>query len=57
MRKIKKLFKRLKLYFRFKKEGLSKDLRYTEYVLYGVMGFEEYQKYFDKKVMKGGENL
>lgn len=54
MRKIKKLFKRLKLYFRFKKEGLSKDLRYTEYVLYGVMGFEEYQKYFDKKVMKGG---
>ena len=55
MRKIKKLFKRLKLYFILKKKGLSKDLRYTEYVLYGVMGFEEYQKYFDKKVMKGGE--
>lgn len=55
MRKIKNLFKRLKLYFIFKKERLSKDLRYTEYVLYGVMGFEEYQKYFDKKVMKGGE--
>ena len=53
MRKIKSYLKRLKLYFRFKKEGLSKDLRYTEYVLYGVMSFEEYQKYFDKKVMKG----
>lgn len=55
MRKLLKRLKRLKLYFRFKKEGLSKDLRYTEYVLYGVMGFEEYQKYFDKKVKKGGE--
>lgn len=55
MRKIKKLFKRLKLYFRFKKRDYQKDLRYTEYVLYGVMDFEEYQKYFDKKVMKGGE--
>lgn len=55
MRKIKNLFRIIKLYFRFKKEGLTKDLRYTEYVLYGVMGFEKYQKYFDKKVMKGDE--
>lgn len=53
MKKLKKLFKKLKLYIEFKKQGLNKDFRYTQYVLYGVMGFEEYEKYFDKKVMKG----
>ena len=55
MGKLKKLFRRYKLYRKLKKQGLDKDLRYTQYVLYGVMGFEEYEKYFDKKVMKGGE--
>lgn len=55
MRKIKLLLKRFKLYKELKKQGYSKDLRYTQYVLYGVMGFEEYEKYFDKKIMKGGE--
>lgn len=56
MNKIKKLFKKIKLYFEFKKQGLNKDFRYTQYVLYGVMSYEEYEKYFDKKVMKGEKN-
>ena len=55
MKKIKKLIKRLKLYFEFKKQGLNKDFRYTQYVLYGVMDFDEYEKYFDNKVRKGVE--
>lgn len=55
MKKIKKLIKRLKLYFEFKKQGLNKDFRYTQYVLYGVMDFDEYEKYFDNKVRKGGD--
>lgn len=55
MRKIKLLLRRFKLYREFKKKGYSKDLRYTQYVLYGVMGFDEYEKYFDNKIMKGGK--
>lgn len=54
--KIKIKLRRLKLYFKLRKEGFrKKDLRYYQYVIYGVMSFEEYEKYLDKKIMKEGK--
>lgn len=56
MKRIKVLLRRIKLYFRLIKEGYNtKELRYYQYVLYGNMGFDEYEKFMDKKARK--ENI
>jgi hypothetical protein len=56
VKRIKVLLRRIKLYFRLIKEGYNtKELRYYQYVLYGNMGFDEYEKFMDKKARK--ENI
>ena len=50
--------KRLKLLLEFiklKHQGYNKEERYFEYAIKGLINFEQYEKFFDKKVMKGGE--
>ena len=50
MKRIKLLLEFIKL----KYQGYSKEERYFKYVIKGLINFEQYEKFFDKKVMKGG---
>ena len=52
MRKIKILIE----YFKLKHKGYTKENRMLVYAMKRYITFEEYEKYFDKKVMKGGAN-
>ena len=50
--------KRLKLlleYIKLKHNGYTKENRMLVYAMKQYITFDEYEKYFDKKVMKGGE--
>lgn len=50
--------KKLKLlleYIKLKHKGYTKEERYFMYAIKGLITFEEYEKYFDNKIMKGGE--
>lgn len=50
--------KRIKLliaYIKLKRKGYSKDDRYFNYAINGLITFEQYDKYIDNKIMKGGE--
>lgn len=50
--------KRIKLlisYIKLKRKGYDKEDRYFKYAIDGLITFEEYEKYFDNKIMKGGE--
>ena len=51
MRKIKILIE----YFKLKHKGYTKEDRMLVYAMKQYITFEEYEKYFDKKVMKGDE--
>lgn len=51
MRKLK-LFKE---YIILKHKGFSKCDRMLRYAMKGLITFEEFNNYYDKKVMKGGE--
>lgn len=51
MRKLKILIEYVKL----KNKGYTKENRMLVYAMKKYITFEEYEKYFDKKVMKGGE--
>ena len=51
MKKIKLIIEFIKL----KHQGYNKEEIYFIYANKGLITFEEYEKYFDKKVMKGGE--
>lgn len=51
MKKIKLIIEFIKL----KHQGYNKEERYFIYANKGLITFEEYEKYFDNKIMKGGE--
>ena len=51
MKRIKLLLEFIKL----KYQGYNKEERYFKYAIKRLITFEEYEKFFDKKVMKGGE--
>ena len=48
MRKLKRIF----IYVKMKLQGHSKDVIYETLVFKNLMTFEEYEKYFDKRIMK-----
>ena len=50
--------KRIKLliaYIKLKLKGYDKKHRYLKYAIDGLITFEQYEKFIDKKVMKGSE--
>ena len=50
--------KRLKVlneYIILKLKGFNKDERMLRYAIKGIITFDEYNKYYDNKVMKRGE--
>ena len=50
--------KRIKLliaYIKLKRKGYDKLHRYFTYAIKGLITFEEYEKFIDNKIMKGGE--
>lgn len=50
--------KRIKLLLEFIKlrhQGYNKEERYSKYAIKGLINFEQYEKFIDNKVMKGGE--
>ena len=50
--------KRLKLLLEFiklKHQGYNKEERYFKYAIKGLINFEQYEKFIDNKIMKGGE--
>ena len=50
--------KRIKLliaYIKLKRKGYDKEQRYFKYAIDGLITFEQYEKYIDNKIMKGGE--
>lgn len=49
MKRIKLLLEFIKL----KHRGYNKEERYCEYAIKGLINFEQYEKFFDKEVMKG----
>ena len=49
--------KRIKLliaYIKLKLKGYNKEHRYFKYAIKGLINFEQYEKFIDNKVMKGG---
>lgn len=56
MYKIKKLFKKFKLYLNLKHNKANKYTRMLNYAIYGYITFEQYEKYLDNYIKKGGEN-
>lgn len=51
--------KRIKLliaYIKLKGKGYDKEHRYFKYAIDGLITFEQYEKYIDNKIMKGGAN-
>ena len=51
MKKIKLLI----AYIKLKRKGYDKEYRYFKYAIDGLITFEQYEKYIDNKIMKGGE--
>ena len=51
MKRIKLLLEFIKL----KHRGYNKEERYSVYAIKGLINFEQYEKFIDKKVMKGVE--
>lgn len=46
----------LKLFIRYlqlKKKGYNKEMRMVDYAINEIITFEQYEKFIDKKVMKG----
>ena len=52
MKKLKLLFKFIEL----KIKGYDKGDRYFYYAIHDLITFEQYEKFIDNKIMKGGEN-
>ena len=50
MRRIKLLI----AYIKLKRKGYDKEHRYFKYAIDGLITFEQYEKYIDNKIMKGG---
>lgn len=50
MRKLKKLY----YYLKMKLQGYSKDTIYTSLAFKKLITFEEYEKYIDNRIKKGG---
>ena len=50
MKRIKLLLEFIKL----KYQGYNKEERYFKYAIKGLINFEQYEKFIDKKVMKRG---
>lgn len=44
----------LKKYIELKRKGYDKDRRYMEYAICHLITFEDYEKYIDKRILKGG---
>lgn len=58
MKKIKLIMKKIKLIIEFiklKDQGYNKEERYFKYAIKGLINFEQYEKFIDNKIMKGGE--
>lgn len=53
MKRIKLLLEFIKLKYR----GYNKEERYFKYAIKGLINFEQYEKFIDKKVMKGGGGI
>ena len=51
MKRIKLLLEFIKL----KYQGYNKEEIYFKYAIKGLINFEQYEKFIDNKVMKGGE--
>ena len=51
MKRIKLLLEFIKL----KYQVYSKEERYFKYAIKGLINFEQYEKFIDNKIMKGGE--
>ena len=51
MRKLKIL----KEYIILKRKGFNKEDRMLRYAIKGLITFDEFNKYYDNKVMKGGK--
>nr|DAI41203.1 MAG TPA: hypothetical protein [Bacteriophage sp.] len=50
-----KKLKIIKEYFKLKHKGYTKENRMLVYAMKQYITFDEYEKYFDNKIMKGGE--
>lgn len=50
MKKIKLIIEFIKLNYK----GYNKEERYFKYAIKGLINFEQYEKFIDKKVLKGG---
>lgn len=44
------MLKLLKRYLQLKKKGYSKEMRMVDYAINKIITFEQYDKYFNKKV-------
>lgn len=53
--KIIKTIRLIKEFIKLKHQGYNKEERYFKYAIKGLINFEQYEKFIDKKVMKGGE--
>lgn len=49
-----KKFKLLIMFIKLKLKGLDKEHRYFNYAINGLITFEQYEKFIDNKIMKGG---
>lgn len=49
-----KIIKLLIAYIKLKRKGYDKEHRYINYAKEGLITFEQYEKYIDNKIMKGG---
>lgn len=49
-----KKLKIIKEYFKLKHKGYTKENRMLVYAMKQYITFDEYEKYFDNKIMKGG---
>lgn len=51
MKKLKKMFKLFIRYLELKKKGYNKERRMLDYAINNIITFEQYEKYFDKRIM------
>lgn len=49
-----KRLKVLKEYIKLKHKGFNKDDRMLRYAIKGLITFDDFNKYYDNKIMKGG---
>lgn len=50
-----KIIKLIIKYIKLKYQGYNKEERYFKYAIDGLITFEQYEKYIDNKIMKGGK--